>query len=780
MCEHILWYRKPAKSWVESLPIGNGRMGAMLNCDPADEIIWLNHETLWSGYPRDYHNENAAKYLATVRELIRAGKESAAEKVMEEHMTGKFNESFLPMAEVHIKHIGHESTEKYRRQLDLNKAEIQWSKQEEGHNYHVRCFMSQPAQILVYRIKGQSIDIEVSLKSVLKHNISQGSNALILSGKAPSKVIPHYWENDDPIKYESEPSKQGMDFGISISAQTESGNIEYLNEKIKIKARGTVILYIAGGTSFNGFKKHPVLQGKDYYLQICKYKDDAREKGFHGLYTEHIKEYQCYYLRNQLEIESQTDINKPLDERLADVKKGTADISLVGLLYNYGRYLLISCSRKCSEPANLQGIWNKEKRPYWSCNYTTNINLEMNYWSAEQCNLSECTEPLLNMIEQLSVDGKKAAKAYYGCKGWTAHHNVDLWRQAIPAGTDVPAYGMSTSIFWCMAGAWLCRHLWDHYLYTGNKIFLSEQCKPLLDGTVDFLLDWIVKDDRGRYTTIPAFSPENSYSNGANGRCSVSEGSAMDQEIITDVFSIYLKMMNEIRCGSDVRINEIEHYLKNLKGIECDAEGKIMEWEKERTPIEPGHRHHSPLYGLYPGEMITEENIELFHGAKQFLDWKIANHSSDFGWSLSWTICLYARLKDKQKVQQEIEKYMKGSLYPNLFSIHPPLSEKEREVFQIDALFGFTAAVAECLLQSQNDKIHILPCLPDNWKNGSILGMKARGGHVIDIFWKDGILERLIIKFGFKTKIELHYSGIVKRVTAKTDEVLVFDRSLTY
>ena len=762
---HVLTFKEPAKCWTEAFPLGNGTIGAMVYGNPADEVIMLNHESLWSGYPVNYHNEEAYKYLPKVRQLLKEGKEYDAQRMMEEHMAGRFTESFMPAGNIRIKQFGKIGVDDYERRLDMEKAQVCWQCGHSAKKQEGRCFINQPHQTLVYEINGKGMNLEISLNSVLKYRLWGTHNCLCLTGRAPSHVVPHYWESRDPVKYANTAAKKGMQYGIMISVKTD-GDIFNHEEKIIFQNAARVTLYVNIETSFNGFEKHPELEGKDF-KNILKIRNaKAFVLNSEELFQEHLQEYLPLYCRNKLEL-TEPEEEKQLPEEQA----------LAVLVYHFGRYLLLSSSRKCQEPANLQGIWNREIRPYWSCNYTTNINVEMNYWPAEVCGLSECVEPLIKMISETAQDGYETAKIHYGCKGWTMHHNVDIWRKAIPAGADEPAYGFGTSLFWCMAGGWMCRHLWEHYLFTQDTEFLKNTAKPLIEGSVDFYLDWMVKKKDGNYTTCPATSPENSFLTENGKKCSITSGSTMDHLIMRDTFQYYLKMYELLEKECDIedkaRFWEVRTRLEHLPLPECDKEGKILEWEEEKYPAEPGHRHHSPLYGVYPADIITEENKKVWQGSYEFLEWKLKNKSSESGWSLAWTLCLLARMKKEIEFEEELKKFLKGSLYPNLFTLHPPLSEKEWEVFQIDAVFGYTAAVAECMIQSHKGKIEILPCLPTSWKNGSVQGIHARGGYVLNIFWKNGKLTKVEINGKKEDEIILQYKEIKKNIVFICDKMIL-------
>ncbi|MCI2048550.1 MAG: glycoside hydrolase family 95 protein [Lachnospiraceae bacterium] len=787
MSNSILWYKEPAQFWNEALPLGNGIMGAMIYSDPVNEKIMLNNETLWSGFPRDYHNNEAYSNLTKVRGLILEGKEKEAQNIMEAHMQGRFNESFLPMGEITIGYDKEKSYTGYKRKLDLETAVISssWTTSS-GENRQALCFISQPDNVLIYRISGKSLSLRINLNSSLKNTVFSEDNGLFLCGEAPSHVVPHYWPSDNPIEYGDDSHKHGMNFGIYATVNAGHGDVQIDNGSLLIANSSEVTVSVYTETGFVAYNKYPGTGWNDISKQLIEHCQKVNQHNYDSVLKNHIREYQKYYFANQLVIQEDSIEEIPTNVRVIHYRETKKDNGLIALLYNYGRYLLLSSSRKCNEPANLQGIWNKENRPYWSCNYTSNINLQMNYWPAEVCNLSVCTMPLINLIEQVSRDGKMTANIHYGCHGWTAHHNIDLWRQAIPAGAKEATTGLATSLFWCMAGGWLCRHLWDHYLFSLDVDFLQNEAMPIIIGAVDFYLDWMVLLKDGTYTTIPAFSPENSYYTDNKERCSVSAGSTMDQQIITDTFNYFLeaskicKFENGSQAGQeqDNRINRVKEHLNRMRPILCDDHGRILEWEKERLPFEPGHRHQSPLYGLFPACLINENTPAQFEASRKFLDWKTNNHSSDFGWSLAWVICLYSRLKDKDKVNEKIKMFISGSIYPNLFTLFPPLSKEEKEVFQIDAIFGFTAAIAECLLQSQNGELDVLPCLPACMNSGKVFGLCARGGYVVDIAWKDRMLISLSIMSKSNSIVKIRYREMKKEIKINKNETKTMDNKL--
>lgn len=768
-----LWYTKPADSWEKALPLGNGRLGAMMFGGVEKEKIQLNEDTLWSGYPREFYNYNASDALKTVREKLFKGKYREAQYVLEENMLGAFNQSYLPMADIEMEfdytsdscHISN-----YRRELDLDRA-INTVQYDLGSvQFRRQAFISAVDQAFVYKIDSNEsgkINMCIKLSSQLRSTTEViCKNNLVLDGECPSNVAPHYLKDENPIVYGDDRTGKGMKFGVSVKVVTEGGSIQILGEYLKVTEADSLTLFVTAATSYNGFDKNPATDGKDYKREFTEHMKSAVSKSFEQLLKEHVEDYANLFARMEISLGDRDRSGIPTDMRLEAVKGGEKDPQLAALFLQYGRYLLISSSRRGTQPSNLQGIWSKELRSYWSCNWTTNINAQMNYWLAEVCNLAECHEPLFDLIDGLKANGGKVAEIHYKCRGWVTHHNVDIWRSAIPAG-GWPNFFWAGCSFWPMGGAWLCRHLWEHYLYNGDVKFLAERAYPVMKDAALFCLDWMVEDGKGNLVTIPSTSPENAYLNQAGEKCNVSIATTMDMSIIRELFTSCIEA--SVILDTDYEFSlQLQRAVKRLLPYKVGKYGQLQEWSEDFEDFEPGHRHVSHLYGLYPGAaIIPEESPELAKACRVSIHRRLSSGGGGTGWSLAWLLNLYARLHDAESAKKLVVEMLTNSVYPNLFDLHPPLGPEEQVVFQIDGNFGAAAGIAEMLLQSHNGVMHLLPALPDEWASGYVKGLKARGVFEIDMEWKAGELVQAVLKAGRTAVCKINYRGTVTEISAE-------------
>ena len=763
-----LWYKEPASYWEEALPLGNGRLGAMVWSGIGQEKISLNEDSLWSGYPRSYDIPGAAKYYEQARQLAMEKRYEEAQELLEQNVLAEYTQSYLPLGELTLDMVHPEGEiRNYRRSLDLEKAlsRLQYSA---GEVTYVReMFVSAPDQVMVIHISADRpgmVSLKAGFSSQLRAGVTTEENRMILDGIAPSQVDPSYIDSPDPVIYEEDPEKKGMQFCAVAAVDAKGGEVKRLPDALEVIHADSITLYLAARTSFHGPFRHPFLEGKPYKEPCFRELQAAQKMGYDRLLARHIEEYQQYFNRVCLDLGPGRE-ELPTPERLADWERDV-DPARFTLLFQYGRYLLISCSRPGTQPANLQGIWNQHLRAPWSSNYTININTQMNYWGAETVNLPEMHEPLFDLINNLRISGGNTARIHYHAGGFVSHHNSDIWCLSTPVGD----HGKGTAVyaFWPLSAGWLSAHVYDHYLFSGDLEFLRQTGYPIIRDAARFFLDVLVENEDGELIFAPSTSPENQFvRHGKIG--AVSQTTTMTMAIVRETLE------NAAACcrllGIDQEfLAEVEKARKRLPSYRMGSRGELLEWNEELEESEPTHRHTSHLYPLYPGRQISAEKTpELAEACRRTLELR---GDESTGWALAWRICLWARLHNPEKAYGMLKKQMRpvdgsnpmnyrqgGGCYPNMFGAHPP--------FQIDSNFGSCAGIAEMLLQSTEGAVELLPALPKAFGTGMVSGLRTRAGVTVSVRFREGRLEKAQLKGTMPQERELIicYKDKKKKVT---------------
>lgn len=743
--KNVISLKKSARYWEDGLPIGNGKLGAMVMGKVNEETIFINEETLWYGPNRNRKNPDSLEYLGEIRDLLVKGEVQKAQFLGKMAMTStpKYVNPYQPVGDLRICFLDHkEKTSNYLRSLDIDNALAHVAYEMKGIQYKRELLVSQKYNVVAIKLtaslpKSLTLSVNISRKPFEENTAKINKNTAANWGQC---------------------GVDGVNYFSAVRLEAKGGEISTIGDFVYAQDADEVYIYLTAETDFQ--------DNHDYKENCLKRLDLAESIGYDEIKKEHIAQYHSVYNRVSLDINHcQTDTT-PTNELLESLRLGEIKQSdyLTLLLFNFARYLMIASSNECVLPSNLQGIWNGSYVPPWQSEFTININTEMNYWMAEKCNLSQCHMPLFDLIERLVINGRKTAKEIYGCRGFCAHHNTNIW-----ANTDTEGI-FDESPMWPMGGAWLSLHMYEHFLFTEDKEFLKERALPVMGEAITFFEDYLYENEKGELVTGPSVSPENVYISHIGVKGALCMGPSMDIQILRQLFTWYIDGCKLVNLNK-THVEKVEQMLAKLPKTKISKNGRIMEWQEDYEELDPGHRHISHLYGLHPGVEITEEDPLLFEAAEKTLEHRLAHGGGHTGWSRAWIACFYARLKNGEKMLENLNGLLQNSIQDNMLDTHPP--------FQIDGNFGIAEAMIESLVQSHGTYIEILPALPVAWENGEFKGVCLRGNLQANITWNKGTLTSFVVTSKTDKEVSFKYKDTLVTKFLKADsptEITIQDK----
>ncbi len=772
MMNNEIWYDHMANDFLEALPVGGGSLGGMVYGRFPEERISLNKDDFWSGNGAKSELSVKPELMKELRNKIFSGAMKEANDMAEtKMMSSAFTQSYMPIGNIRYQFHNLAAIHGYRRWLAMDEGMAVTEFEQEGNVITTEVFSSHVSNAIVVHIKSskeRQLSLSVRMDCPLKHSICRKENLLVaMNMEAPYHANPNYNEAPDYLLYSED--NAGMRANAALGVTCTDGSVLLHGVVYEVEAASEITICLSVTTGYNGYGNPLTMSYDELFSSSSLAVLAVQNLTYEQCRDLHTKDWSSLFHRMAFELEEEKKENLPMDERIRRISDGAKDISIAKTYFDFGRYLMIAASRAGSEPTTLQGIWSEKSRPEWSSNYTLNINTEMNYWMANVCNLYECEEPLVHLLKELSQSGLEIAKNVYCSEGWAISHNTDLWRFGLPV--NVPP----KHAYWPMGGVWLTAHLYNRYRYSKDKEFLLQTAYPIMKGAARFCLSWLCENGDGKLHTCPSTSPENSFYDQNHENCGIAYSSAMDIALIKELFGNIMET-NSV-YGNDVEFaKEVKKAYERLPEFQVGKNGQILEWFEEYEEFEPGHRHFSALYGLFPGQVINEyETPDLMKACEKLIQNRISYGGGHTGWSCAWLINLYARLGHGDDALHYLNHLFQTMTADNLFDLHPPLgiTVNETEVFQIDGNLGAVSGISMMLVQSILDEIRILPALPTDWNSGSVKGLRTFNGFEIDITWKNGHLTEAVLTSLHGAQAKLKYSQDLAVKSSENENVSI-------